>query len=267
MIAPACQRWRERRSSYRPAGEPIATRLYEVAEIAGDAEAKAFVEAHHYAHSYPAARRRFGLYRGAELVGVAVASQPMRAEVLRPFNPKASAELGRLVLRDDVPANGESWFVARCFELLRREGFEGLVSFSDPVPRASLDGRLVLRGHVGTVYQALNATYEGRATARTLRLLPDGNVFSARAQQKVRARERGWRYAAARLEAFGAEPLGEGDDARAWLALWLPRLTRTLRHGGNHRYLWALDRASRKLLPESNAYPKLGPLPAEARAA
>jgi hypothetical protein len=37
------QRWRERRESYRPAGEPINPRLYEVAELAGDREAKAFI--------------------------------------------------------------------------------------------------------------------------------------------------------------------------------------------------------------------------------
>jgi hypothetical protein len=43
------QRWRDRRESYRPAGEPINPRLYEVAELAGDREAKAFILAHHYA--------------------------------------------------------------------------------------------------------------------------------------------------------------------------------------------------------------------------
>jgi len=42
------QRWRERRESYRPAGEPISPRLYEVAELAGDREAKEFILAHHY---------------------------------------------------------------------------------------------------------------------------------------------------------------------------------------------------------------------------
>ena len=42
------QRWRDRRESYRPAGEPINPRLYEVAELAGDREAKAFILAHHY---------------------------------------------------------------------------------------------------------------------------------------------------------------------------------------------------------------------------
>ena len=37
------QRWRLRRDSYRPAGEPINPRLSEVAELAGDRESKAFI--------------------------------------------------------------------------------------------------------------------------------------------------------------------------------------------------------------------------------
>ena len=41
------QRWRDRRESYRPVGEPINPRLYEVAELAGDREAKAFILAQH----------------------------------------------------------------------------------------------------------------------------------------------------------------------------------------------------------------------------
>jgi hypothetical protein len=32
-------------------------------------------------------------------------------------------------------------------------------------------------GHVGTIYAATNAVYTGRATARTVKLLPDGTVF------------------------------------------------------------------------------------------
>lgn len=41
------QRWRDRRESYLPVGEPINPRVYEVAELAGDREAKAFILAHH----------------------------------------------------------------------------------------------------------------------------------------------------------------------------------------------------------------------------
>jgi hypothetical protein len=33
-----------------------------------------------------------------------------------------------------VPANGESWFLARCWEMAARQGVRGVVSFSDPVP-------------------------------------------------------------------------------------------------------------------------------------
>ena len=71
------QRWRLRRDSYRPAGEPIDPRLYEVAELAGDRESKAFILTHHYSASYPSARFRFGLFNGGELVGVAIFSHPL----------------------------------------------------------------------------------------------------------------------------------------------------------------------------------------------
>ncbi len=84
MITSVVQRWRERRDSYRPAGEPINTRCYEVAPIVTDREAKGFVLGHHYSGSYPAARYRFGLYRGAELVGVAVFSVPANARACVP---------------------------------------------------------------------------------------------------------------------------------------------------------------------------------------
>jgi hypothetical protein len=256
MIAPAAQRWRSRRESYRPAGEPIATRLYEVAPILDDRTAKNFVVEHHYSGSFPAARWRVGLFRAGELVGVAVFSQPVRESVLELAPGAERVELGRLVLLDDVPANGESFFVARAFDLLRTEGVEGVVSFSDPMPRATSAGGVVFGGHVGTVYQALNATYLGQAGPRTLRLLPSGAVMSARAISKIRAGERGWRYAAELLVAAGAS--SPGTDLRAWLARELPKVTRTVRHPGNHRYVWALDRRLRRHLPETQPYPKLG---------
>jgi hypothetical protein len=85
--------------------------------------------------------------------------------------------LGRLVLLDEVPGNGETWFLGRCFACLRREGLAGVVLFSDPCRRLNREGVQVFGGHVGTVYQAHNAVYLGRGTPRTLALLPDGRVF------------------------------------------------------------------------------------------
>lgn len=254
-----CQRWLFRRDRYRPAGEVIDTRAFDVAPIAGDTEPKAFVEAHHYSGSYPAARARFGLYRAAQLVGVAVFSHPANAKVLTsvfPGDPMDSAELGRFVLLDDVPGNGETWFLARCFEHLRRDGLRGVVSFSDPHPRTAVDGRIVFPGHIGTIYQAHNGRYTGRGTARTLHLLPDGAVLNGRTLQKIRSGERGWRYSAAVLQRFGAgeAPAADGDR-RDWLRLWLPRLTRTATHPGNHRYAWPLQSRVSVALP-TLPYPK-----------
>jgi hypothetical protein len=74
----------------------------------------------------------------------------------------------------------------------------------------------------------------------TLRLLPDGGVLSNRALQKLRGGEKGWRYVVATLVRFGAAPPRSGERLSDWMDLWLPRLTRTLRHRGNHKYAWTL---------------------------
>lgn len=255
------QRWCERRDSYRPPAETIRTSLYEVAEIPDDSTAREFVEFHHYSGTYPAARVRVGLYRLSELVGVAVFSHPCNNRVLTNVFPTLEArdavELGRFVLLDRVPGNGETWFLARAFELLRADGFRGVVSFSDPVPRTADDGRRTFPGHIGTIYQAHNARFLGRSTAGVLKLLPDGQVFSRRAMQKIRSGSRGWRYASEQLVGWGADPLPEGapkPDRMTWLHRWLAEITRDLRHPGNLRYAWPLDR--HVSLPESGAYPK-----------
>lgn len=255
-----CQRWRVHRESYRPAGEPINPRLYEVAELTGDHEPKEFILRHHYLASYPSARVRFGLFTQGRLVGVAVFSHPCNDRVLTsvfPLSPLDSVELGRFVLLDSVPANGESWFLARSFECLRRSGFAGVVSFSDPVPRTTEGGMVIHRGHLGICYQASAAVYLGRTAPRTVRLLPDGTVLNDRAIQKIRTGEQGWRYAAGLLEKFGADaaPCGRRED---WLQCWLPKLTRRLRHTGIHKYAWALQKSARRFLPDSLPYPKFG---------
>lgn len=257
MIVSHVQRWRDGRASYRPAGEPIDTRKYEVAAIAEDAIAKSFVVTHHYSHGFPSARFRFGLYRGHELVGVLVLSHPVNDAVLAPLPGVGleRTELGRLVLLDDVPANGESFFVARCFELARAEGIVSVISFSDPVPRTNAAGVIIFRGHYGCVYQASNGIYTGRSTPSTLRLLPDGSVFSNRAAGKLRRGERGWEYALRQLQAAGA---GEwSGNGAAYVRTWVPRVTRSLRHHGCLRYLFGLDRRARRRLPKGLPYPKL----------
>jgi hypothetical protein len=253
VIVNITQRWSARRASYRPAGEPIDTRRYEVASIDLDTPAKAFVVEHHYSGTYPAARRRFGLYRGTRLVGVAVFSVPINARSLAclPGATEESVELGRFVLADSVPANGETWFLGRAFEELRRQGFVGVVSFSDPHPRSSSFGNVIFGGHVGTIYQAHNAIYLGRSKSEDIRLLDDGSVLTRRAISKLLHRERGHVYVAEHVERCSGPRL-LGEDTRAWI----DRVTRRSRHPGNLKYAWALRPRDRRHLPPSLPYVK-----------
>jgi len=253
------QRWLFGRDSYRKPEEPIRPSEYEVSEFKGDLEPKRFVEAHHYSGSYPAARFRFGLHRHGQLVGVAVFSHPCRDSVLTnvfPGKATDSVELGRFVLLDEVPANGETFMLGRCFSGLRKHDLRGVLSFSDPVPRKDVQGRTVFKGHLGTIYQAHNGRFLGRGTARTLRILPDGTIFSDRAASKVRAGVKGWEYSSRILREFGADEPWE--DRKAWLSHWRPKVTRTFRHPGNFKYAWGLDRRMQKALPAAaGPYPKM----------
>jgi hypothetical protein len=262
----ACQRWREHRATYRPAGETIRTADYEIHPISMS-QAKAFVLHHHYAHSYPSCRFRYGLFSHRltkdhwqnnglqpELVGVAVMSVPQHPAVLTnvfPGNPNDSTDLGRFVLLDEVPANGETYFLARCRELLKKEGLIGMVAFSDDQPRI-VNNAVLFPGHQGTIYQASSAVLLGRGSPKTLHLLANGQTFEPRAQSKLRKKESGWEYASQILIKHGADT--PGKDTRAWVDHWLPRLTTSIRHPGNLKYAFTLKTSV--TLPCSRPYPK-----------
>ena len=215
MIAAVCQRWRDRRGTYRPAREVFDPRVHDVAEIAQDRVARAFVVQHHYSGTYPAARRRFGLYEGGALVGVAVFSVPMSYASLRPWGPGDAVELGRLVLLDRVLANAESWFVRRALDALARDGFAGVVSHSDPVARCDVDGRAVFAGHIGTVYQALGAVYTGRASPRTMLVAADGRLRRHRGPDGAPCRCRALVRDAVAVEALTLAELASACRMRA----------------------------------------------------
>ncbi|MHB1524929.1 MAG: Mom family adenine methylcarbamoylation protein [Candidatus Dormibacteria bacterium] len=269
LTGPLCQRWRSRKDSYRDSRtDGFNQERYRVVRI-GEVAAKTFVLTHHYAGSYPAARLRYGLIdqAGERLVGVAVLSVPVRASVLTSVFPtlepyRESLELGRFVLLDEVPANAESWMLGRLFRLASEDGVAGLVAFSDPMPRYTSGGVLVKPGHVGTIYQATNATYLGRGTARTLVVLPDGSVLNGRAISKVRSQERGHEHVERRLIGYGARPRSQGQAPGSWLERELEAIgARQMRHPGNHRFGFVLrDRGKRWAPPfglEPGTYPKL----------
>jgi len=77
------QRWRERIGSFRRPDESINPTRYEVAALDEDRIAKSFIQTHHYSGTYPAARFRFGLYRGAERMPVTPPAQSDKVNRLR----------------------------------------------------------------------------------------------------------------------------------------------------------------------------------------
>lgn len=233
MITLFNQRWRERRDTYRPAGETIRTSDFDVAPIAEN-DAKDFVVRHHYSATYPAARFRYGLFTRGQLVGAAVFSQPCSDRVLTNVFPGVTM-----------------------LDAVSRASFRSQIRF-----RADrLTGVLVFPGHIGTIYQAFNGVYLGRGTPRSMHVLPDGTVLSPRSLQKIRAGERGWQYASELLARHGAAPMpvsaiADRDERAAWLAGALRATTRGMRHPGNHRYAWGLTRATRRQLVPASRYPK-----------
>lgn len=271
--SPWCQRWRGRRHSWRHRSEGgFDHRHYEV-EPLEERLAKSFVLEHHYSSAFPVARFRYALvdtrFDGERrLCGVAVFGIPVSKSVLTLPLPDlepyvSSLECSRFVLTDDCPANAESWFLARCFDELLVQGVYGIVTFADPVPRRDASGSLIAVGHVGTIYQATNAAYLGRATPRTLKLLPDGTVLNDRAAQKVRSQERGHEYVEAALIALGAPVPRAGGDPSAWLRdAQVAVGVRNVRHRGAHRYVYRLGRTRRERerirlgLPSLRPYPK-----------
>jgi hypothetical protein len=261
MITDFEQRWNNKKPVFIPPTNCVDVRTLEVAEIP-EADAKAFVERHHYSRSFPVSRRRFGLFQSGELVGVAVFSVPgSNLTITNVFgceNATDGFDLGRLIILDENPRTGqnlgfncESFFSARCFKVLKKEGYVGTVMMSDDVKRTNLAGQTVFNGHLGTTYASLQCAFLGRATSRTLRILPDGTVFSEIAMSKIRRGVKGWKYASRILESLGADACPDDHEyRRLWLDLWKEKLTRPLAHPGNLKFALSFTKSVRlKSLP------------------
>ena len=244
-----CQRWRNRRVSYRPAGEVFDPR-WACVEAIDEAAAKTFVLRHHYSGSYPAARFRAGLFikepfRKEVLSGVGVFSVPMNQKVIPAYfeglAPNAGVELGRFALIDSVAANGESWSLSRMKKLLCKALPEvrGVIAYCDPLERRDADGNLVKRGHVGTVYRATNSAFRGRSSARTLWLAPSGECLADRMLSKIRLEEVGQGYAMEKLRTLGAPAANFAERGVDYVTRlkscgWL----KPMRHPGNLAFTW-----------------------------
>lgn len=248
-----CQRWSGRRASYRPAGELIDVTRYQVHPLAF-ADAKRFVTEHHYSGTMPASQLEVGLFskptrfHGEDLVGVLVFSVPVQEAAIPAWlngtSPRCGVEIGRLVLKDCVPGNGETFMLGQAFRLLRAQlpDITGVLSYCDPVERTDADGRVVKRGHVGTIYRAHNGRFAGTSSPRTLILSRDGRCVSERALSKIRRGEQGAEYAMRQLVELGAPKRLPFEDGGTYVRRALGAgVFRRVRHPGNLVFTWQVS--------------------------
>jgi len=80
---------------------------------------------------------------------------------------KKYIEFSRMFIINDLGKNTESWFVSRALNMLKEEKphIQAVVSFADGT-----------QGHVGTIYQALNAIYYGTSGKATFYRDGDGRL-------------------------------------------------------------------------------------------
>jgi hypothetical protein len=255
------QLWKEGRSRFRPRGELARKADFRFDVIHRDF-ARLFVERHHYLGSMPAARLSVGMFERATetLVGVAVFSQPSSQKSVPKrtgLDPQAGINLGRFVLLDRVPTNGETMFLGQAFRLLRRAkpDVRAVVSYSDPMERTTSAGEVVMPGHWGCIYQAHNGRYVGRTKGETVYLTADGRSVQPRSLSKLRNGEKGGGAYYETLLEMGAPERRRGEHWRTWATRSLDSFRRH-RHPGNHVYVWGLDRRSSRSFPSALPYPK-----------
>ena len=256
---PYCQRWTERHEARRPVGEVFDPSSYAVESI-DRALAQDFVVEHHYSASYPAGIVWLGLWRKvaflrAELMGAVIFSVPSNDATIPKYlnvGPRYGAQLGRFVLKDEVAANGESWTLARSFEILRelKPHVRGVMSMSDPMERRDVAGNVLTPGHVGTIYQAFNGRYLGLSDPRYHHFDATGWELNERTSEKIVAGHKGWNPALDRLIKMGARRPSTSEDLRAWLdEVKHGPLFRKVRHPGKYVYGWRWDRDWRRPEP------------------
>jgi hypothetical protein len=144
---------------------------------------------------------------------------------LRLLNAHASRAIQRAGIR---ALRQETWFLGKVFAAAAREGLRGVVSFANSVVRRAADGRLVVPGHAGLIYQAKGAEALGRSDAATMLMLPNGTTLDRRALSKVRRGECGHEYVERRLAAFGVAARRPGESGGAFLAM--PEICQKLRY-------------------------------------
>ena len=102
-----------------------------------------FCKVWHYSGGCAPGKFYFGLFRGAELIGVICYGDPTGRGQKKCYN--VDIELRRLCCIDDTPKNTESFFIGKTLRELKKLGIRRILSLADPE-----------YGHNGTIYKASN---------------------------------------------------------------------------------------------------------------
>ena len=154
--------------------------------------AKEYIKSHHYSHGcHNGPSPCYGLFDKGELIGCLMFATPcsenVRSSVFGVEYKDCVTELHRLHILDVTPKNAESWFIARCLKLLRRDKphIKAVISFSD-----------LTEGHSGTIYKATNAFQCGQTGKATFFVDQTGRLRHPRQNgvniTKDMAKEKGW---------------------------------------------------------------------------
>lgn len=119
--------------------------------------AEEMVLKYHYLHRKSPYLIAFGLFRNDDLKGVIIygipPSRALQVGVCGKDNADYVMELNRLWVNDDVPANGESFFISQSLKMLRESKHKEryiIISYAD-----------TSQNHIGIVYQSTNWIYTG----------------------------------------------------------------------------------------------------------
>lgn len=145
------------------------------------AEAKRFVERHHYAQGAANTGRAHGVLnrRTRELVGVALWLPPTKAAAVATFPEgdwRRVVSLSRLAVAPDMPTNAASFLLGRSMRLVKQSrDYDCLVTYADE-----------RRGHTGAIYRATNWEYLGLVGPKTFWLDPSGRQVAAKSAGRNR---------------------------------------------------------------------------------
>lgn len=114
-----------------------------------------FVEKWHYSGSINGVLSTFcfKLMDGEKIIGAAIFGRVGMANVWKKYakSPNDLLELRRLCLVDEAPRNSESFFIGKMLRILRTfTTYKTIISYAD-----------TNKGHIGTIYQATNFSFEG----------------------------------------------------------------------------------------------------------